>query len=68
MSQYYQRYILKNNLYKGATTDISDPAYGYTTVDFPQIEYDFMQYGWRWSGDGWELLPLDEYNRIMNEE
>jgi hypothetical protein len=68
MSEYYHRYILKNNLYSGSTDDVSDPAHGYTQVEFPQIEYDFMQYSWRWTGDGWELISIEDFNRIMNEE
>jgi hypothetical protein len=68
MSEYYHRYHLVTNLYRGSTDNISDPAFGYTQVEFPEVSMDPMLIFWRWDTDHWVLITPDEYNELRNQE
>jgi hypothetical protein len=68
MSEYYHRYHLQTNLYRGSTDDISDAAFGYTQTEFPVVEMDPLERFWRWEVDHWVLITSDEYNLLRNQE
>jgi hypothetical protein len=68
MSQTFEKYLLKNNLYCGFARYTDDPAYGYTTTKIPNVKFDPTVNSWRWTGSDWEMITVEEWNRIMNEE
>ena len=68
MAEYYHRYHLVTKVYRGSTDDISDTAYGYTQVEFPDTDVDPFDRYWRWQEDHWVLITPDEYNLLVNQE
>lgn len=62
MSEYYQMYLKTTGVYGGATDNISDPDWGYTTVLTPPDDRDIFNQFWRWDGSQWIPITAEEHN------